>query len=349
MNCRICNYKCKKIYTSDKLPECIWPTKKKNNFSKIKVYSCLKCHHLQLQNFSKKRILNFYGDTQYVLDKSFENKNRIQLIKKKYGNNFFINKKILDVGGGTNPILKNKNTFILDFKIQKKIKKIFKERSYKLDIEEKNIKKKFDVIFLIHTLEHFKYPGVAIKNLRSLLKKDGIMFIEIPNFNHQIRKNTYYSIFHQHLSLFTLAHLKNFLNLCLMKTENIFINKNVIFCSVRKTDKKNNILFINNKNIINIFKKNFEIMKKKVFDHLKNNNFNIYGAGGSMVLLVSSLKKLKKNINMIYDNQNSKQLKIFPGTNIRISKYNKVKNRNNFFSLSSYDLTKKNNLNIKTI
>ena len=246
-------------------------------------------------------------------------------------------------------MLKYKNSFILDFKIQKKIKKIFKGRYYEMDIEEKKIEKKFDIIFLIHTLEHFKYPSVAINNLRSLLKKDGIMFIEIPNLNHQIRKNTYYSIFHQHLSLFTLAHLKNFLNLCLMKAEYVFINKNVIFCSVRKKDKKSNILFINNKNIIKIFRKNYEIMKKKVFKDLKKNKFNIYGAGGAMVLLISSLKKLKKNINMIYDNQISKQQKKFPGTDIKISSYNKLENKNNFFSLSSYDLIKKNNLNIKKI
>ena len=69
-------------------------------------------------NFSRKKILKFYGDTQYVLDKTKTNKNRLMLILKKYGRLFFKNKKILDVGGGINPFQIN-NSFIADFKIQK--------------------------------------------------------------------------------------------------------------------------------------------------------------------------------------------------------------------------------------
>ena len=86
MTCRVCGNQNKKIFSSVRLPECIWPTKKKSTFSKCHVYSCIKCNHLQLQNFSKKKISEFYGDTQFVLDKSTLNKQRISLIKKKYGN-----------------------------------------------------------------------------------------------------------------------------------------------------------------------------------------------------------------------------------------------------------------------
>ena len=91
MNCRVCGEKCEKEYTSVNLPECIWPTKK-NFKSKCHVYSCLKCFHLQLQNFSKKKISEFYGDTQFNLSKSSVHKNRIRLIKKIYGLNYLKNK-----------------------------------------------------------------------------------------------------------------------------------------------------------------------------------------------------------------------------------------------------------------
>ena len=246
MNCRICNHKCKKIYSTINIPECIWPTKKKSTFSKIKIYSCLKCSHLQLQNFSKKKISNFYGDTQYVLSKPTDLKKKVLLIKKEYGKNFFKNKKILDVGGGTNPVFKNANTYILDFKVQKEMKKLFRKRYYEKDIENKTIKKKFDIIFLMHTMEHFKYPGKAMKNIKNLLKKDGKLFVEIPNFNYYIKKNTYYSIFHQHLSLFTLKHLKNLLNFYSMKIEKLFIEDKIIYCSIKNTDIKSEILSINN-------------------------------------------------------------------------------------------------------
>ena len=40
----------------------------------------------------------------------------------------------------------------------------------------------------MHTMEHFKYPGKAMKNIKNLLKKDGKLFVEIPNFNYYIKK-----------------------------------------------------------------------------------------------------------------------------------------------------------------
>ena len=349
MNCRICNHKCKKIYSTINIPECILPTKKKSTFSKIIIYSCLKCSHLQLQNFSKKKISNFYGDTQYVLSKPNDLKKKVLLIQKEYGKNFFKNKKILDVGGGTNPVFKNANTYILDFKVQKEIKKLFRKRYYEKNIEDKTIKKKFDIIFLMHTIEHFKYPGKAIKNIKNLLKKDGKLFVEIPNFNYYIKKNTYYSIFHQHLSLFTLKHLKNLLNFYSMKIEKLFIEDKVIYCSIKNTDIKSEMLSINNEILFKLLKKNYTIMKKKVYVHLKDNKFDIYGAGGAMVLLINSIKKVKKNIRKIFDNQDSKRYKIFPGTDITISKNKRSIYEKEIYSLSSYSLSKKNNLNINKI
>ena len=47
---------------------------------------------------------------------------------------------------------------------------IFKNKYYETNIEEKKIKNKFDIIFLMHTLEHFKYPARAIQNIKASLK-----------------------------------------------------------------------------------------------------------------------------------------------------------------------------------
>ena len=94
MICRSCGGIAKKIYSSSRLPECIWPTKIKANFSCCNIYSCNKCYHLQLQNFSRKKILKFYGDTQYVLDKTKTNKNRLMLILKNMADYFLKIKNI---------------------------------------------------------------------------------------------------------------------------------------------------------------------------------------------------------------------------------------------------------------
>ena len=134
-----------------------------------------------------------------------------------------------------------------------------------------------------------------------------------------------------------------------MKIEKLFIEDKIIYCSIKNTDIKREMLSINNEILFKLLKKNYTIMKKKVYVHLKNNKFDIYGAGGAMVLLINSVKRIKKNIRKIFDNQDSKQYKIFPGTDIIISKNKKSIYEKQIYSLSSYNLSKKNNLNINKI
>ena len=314
---------------------------------------CLFVHKLlsfAITRFFKKKISTFYGDTQFNLSKASIYKKRLKLIKEYYGFKFLKNKKILDVGGGINPILSGKNIFIADFKIQKKIKVLFKNNFYKIDINDKTINDKFDCIFLMHTLEHFKYPAKAINNIFKSLKSRGRLFIEIPNFHYYTKKNTYCGIFHQHLSMFTIKHLRNLLNLCGLKIEKIFLKDKVIFCSA----KKNNVItkkvdYIDNRLILNKFKIKLISIKKKISNHIKNKKFNIYGAGGSMALAIATICKTKQNINQIFDQDSLKCNKIFPGTKRKILKNIKKIRTLNFFSLSAYNINKNNNLNIHKI
>ena len=300
-----------------------------------------------MQNFSKNKISNFYGEVQSNLNKKTSQNTRLKLIKKYYGQNYFKKKKILDVGGGINPILNGKNIYIVDFKIQKKIKKIFKKKVFEIDIETKSINTKFDIIFLMHTLEHFKYPAKALKNIRKSLKEKGRLFLEIPNFEFYTKKNAFYGIFHQHLSLFTMKHLVNFLNLSEMQVEKIFFKKDAIFCSIRKKENKQSVIkYIDNIKLINQFKKNYKKTRFRISNFLKNNVFDIYGAGGSMVLALAPINKKKQNINNVFDNDPVKWNKLLPGTKKIIQSNKKKILKNNIFSLSTYNLKKKNNLNI---
>ena len=349
MICRICKGKSKKVHSTGLLPESIWPLNRDNYSSKCHVYACTNCYHLQLQNFTKKKISKFYGDIQSNTSKSETHNSRIELIKNHYGSNTLRNKKILDIGGGINPILSGKSIYIADFKIQKKIKNLFGKNFFEIDIENKAIKNQFDHIFLIHTLEHFKYPLKAMKNISKSLKINGRLFVEVPNFDFHTKKRTYYGIFHQHLSMFTIKHLNNLLNLSGMKIEKLFLNKDVIFCSVKKIEiLKKKIDFINNRIIFKRFKKNLNLMKKKISKRIKNEKFDIYGAGGSMVLALASLE-IKKNIGQIFDNDPLKCGKIFPGSKKKIQKNNKTLQSKSICSLSTYNIKKKNNLNIHKI
>jgi len=348
--CRVCKNKSIKIYSTYVTPECIWPTKIKSHSSRCHVFSCTNCSHLQLQNFSKERIFKFYGDIQSNLNKSSTHLNRLSLIKSHYGSNFLKKKKILDVGGGINPILYGKNIFLADFKIQKKMKYLLKKNFYEIDVEKDNINNQFDIIFLTHTLEHFKYPKKAIINIMKSLKINGRLFIEIPNFDFYTKKNTYYAIFHQHLSMFTLSHLSNFLKICGLTIDKLFLKTNVIFCSVKKKEiNKKKLVYIDNRKIFKRLNKNYTKMKKKIFSYIENRKFDIYGAGGSMVLCLASLRNISKNINLVFDNDPSKQSMLFPGTDIKIYKKIKKPKLHSKLSLSSYKLKKNKNLNIHLV
>jgi 2-polyprenyl-3-methyl-5-hydroxy-6-metoxy-1,4-benzoquinol methylase len=50
-------------------------------------------------------------------------------------------------------------------------------------VEDFRTKEKFDNIFLVHTLEHVENPKVVLQKLKSLLSREGKLFIMVPNGN----------------------------------------------------------------------------------------------------------------------------------------------------------------------
>lgn len=346
MNCRICSDRLRLLYTSDLLPEYIWPTNKKIKYSKCKVYECINCKILQLQNFSEKKIKSFYGNESFVLTNKKKNKMRLNYIEKNYGKKILHNKKILDIGGGINPVSYNKNLDIVDFLISPQVKKVHKGNIFIKDINKEYIKKKYDVLFLIHTLEHLKFPKKTLININQMMKPNSKLFIEVPNFDFFIRNRPHYALFHQHLNMFCIKSLQTILALGNLKIEKIFTKSKdeVIFCSVIKTKIKAKINKINNIKKIQILKNQKNKVKKNLIKFFGNNEINLFGAGGSSALFLSNYSFLNKKLNKVFDNDKKKINKKFLG--IKKIEKKRSKNLNIFFSLSSYNLDKKNNYRI---
>ena len=125
------------------------------------------------------RKIKRYGDVDYATLRRIE-----EISKLVQG------KKVLDVGcrdGYLGKILGNKinylglekgtsfkklaNSSIIYLKegiLDKQFKKTFKN-------------KKFDTVVLAETLEHLPDPGLALRNIRSVLNKNGIMVGSVPN------------------------------------------------------------------------------------------------------------------------------------------------------------------------
>lgn len=54
---------------------------------------------------------------------------------------------------------------------------------YNHDLLDINWNKKFDIITLWHVLEHVDFPELYIQKIYVLLNKDGLLVLEVPNFN----------------------------------------------------------------------------------------------------------------------------------------------------------------------
>lgn len=307
----------------------------------------LKLLSLTITKFHKKKIISFYGKESFVIENKKKHIIRIDKIKSFYGENFFNKKKILEIGGGINPLIINEKDYdIIDFFISKKVKKNFKNNAYKKDIDKFNIKKNYDIIILFHTLEHLLSPGKVISKLKNCLNKNGIILIEVPNFDFFIKNRPHYAVFHQHLSMFNMKNLNNLMSLFKLKLDVIFQKKEVLFCAFKN---KENYIYklkrIDNIKRINLLKDNLSKLGNLTKKFLKDKSFDMYGAGGTASLFLHNYPFLKKQILNIYDNDKKKLNKFLPLIKNKIKKNTKINFKNK--SLSFYNLKKNNNFFIK--
>lgn len=61
---------------------------------------------------------------------------------------------------------------------------------YNKDLLELSFKNKFDVISILHVLEHIENPEKYIEKIHDLLNAKGLLFVEVPNFNSWAEKLT---------------------------------------------------------------------------------------------------------------------------------------------------------------
>ena len=104
-----------------------------------------------------------------------------KLINKFYQQNSNLKPKILDYGGAwgyiLNPFINKCKCYIIDYnkwKLPNGVKYLGK------DLKNLEIDFQFDIILVLHTLEHIISPKEFLDYLNKYLKKDGIIYIEVP-------------------------------------------------------------------------------------------------------------------------------------------------------------------------
>ena len=209
---------CKLCFSTDSILYC--------HKSSMEVLKCCNCHLIftplskgikEIENHYSKQYFDPYLDSQAVhLEKRFGE--RLQELKRiKFPG------LLLDVGCGIGIFLKAAHDAgydtvgleISQYAIE------YARKKYGLDVlncdleNSKLSQKKFDVITLWHVLEHVTDPVEFLAKIKNLLKKDGILAIEVPNIGSFAAKisglNWEMMAPDEHFSFFTMETLTRLL------------------------------------------------------------------------------------------------------------------------------------------
>ena len=198
----------------------------------MNVFYCKNCNHYITGDSEKeinKKLVDLYSGKYWHDRKAVESiesnytdidslgKYRNWISQYSYCKQYLKNKKnILEigVGGGQASYWFEKEGYEIfgvepDFRnvelINKKLKKGKIIHSF---IEEFNLEKQFDVIWMSHVLEHLIRPDIFLEKIKKNLENDGIFFIEVPNIEHKPTLKT---------SIFENPHIHHFSRKSLLK------------------------------------------------------------------------------------------------------------------------------------
>ena len=231
-------YKSRVLYHFDKLIFMKCPLCRKFNIRRLRIekgVEIFECRHCELgftNNVTKLMRPHQFGNTLYDF-KGYKKEEK--KLRERYGKLVQIITKyrnsgnVLDVGAGFGlfaSILKKKGDFQIDIVepvlkyryIDITISNFFKTAFEKFKAEGK----KYDIVVLMDVLEHFGNPLNNLKKAKTLLKKDGILVIQTPNYKSlmaSICKDWAWWMIEDHKFFFSPNSLRKILNKTGFKTE----------------------------------------------------------------------------------------------------------------------------------
>lgn len=335
LNCKICNRSNLIMFISfDKYPKTISNLfndgeSAKKDFEKISFVQCDFCHHIQI---SEDMPQHFYEE--YIMTVSHSPKmNNFQ----KEQAVFFIdkfklkNKNILEVGCGDGnflSILKELGVHAYGNEPSRPFRELALKKGLNVDelfVDENysHPAAPFDAVVSREVMEHVPQPIEFLRNIRRVVKSDGYVLIEVPNFEKAIDQLRYYDMFPDHLSYFTRESLTAALLISGFKNVEIFygMDDEFIYATAQNHSVDNNgLIYAKNK-----IQTDFEDLFSK-YKHIA-----VWGAGGKGIAALGSLRNCS-NIKYVVDSDPFKQNKFLPSSGI------KVINPTEFFSDSNIDL-----------
>ena len=331
----------------------------KEQYFPLSCILCKKCGHLQLSHLVNPKIMFknylYVSGTSEVLKKHFidyaknmismfnlTNKSQILDIACNDGTflEYFKKKKFKNVVG----VEPAQNLRVLNLKKKIDINTSFFSKKYSDEMKKKY--NSFDLITANNVFAHSPHLYDFSQGVKNLLSSKGVFVLEVSYLLTVLKKKTFDTIYHEHMSYHTLRPLVNFFkkqNLEVFDFELIDAQGGSIriFVSHKKSykvkvDKINHQikkevhqgLFLKNR-----YKKFFEeinvtkIKLKKILKNLKRKNFNIigYGAPAKLTTLTHVFNLSRNDFEVVIDDNNLKVNKLTPGKNFLIKNFNYLK------------------------
>ncbi len=298
---------------------------------------CQKCLFIFSKLRPKKKFLNKYYKDYYSSFSKIGNDELLVRLKRlnKYAKK---NDKIAEIGGGYNSdfssLLKSKGYNSKNFEINEKI-------------ENHN----YDIVCHYYVLEHVSEIKKFMFMTNAILKTDGYLIFEIPNFN----KNVLASLNNEHINHFSPKNLEVMLNKNNFQLINIKSSSSRKFGLCVVAQKISNRLRKFSKNNFSISSDEKFQIKKKIYNdsqnRLKLKNFSllnhakilkrkkikfcIWGANQNALRFIQVLKKFKINNFDIIDNDIEKRKFKFYSYKVLKSNKSNLKKYNFFFITAS--------------
>ena len=291
---------------------------------------------------SKYMIKHFRKFAQWIKDNFVKNKN-FKILEIGSNDGTFLNnfKKYIHVG--IEPSL-SVHKVALNNKINSK-NNFFDKTSLKEYITKKIF---FDVIVGSNVICHIPNQNGLIRNVKKILKKDGVFIFEEPYLGSMYKKTSYDQIYDEHIYMFSASSINKIykrhgmylIDAMHQKTHggsmryvianNFKAKQSSRLIKILKKEKRENI--DNFKGCIR-FKKKVENSKKKLIKKLlkmKKNNMKIcgYGATSKSTTILNYCKIGPNIIDVIFDTTKDKINKFTPGMHIPVVDYKYFKERN---------------------
>ena len=283
---------------------------------------------------------------------------------------YFNNKKII-VGGISS---KDDTTLNRFFKLGHKIWRIDEKKDLKISsgsgIETvqhflgknrlNHLNKKYDKVdFLVvrHIWEHVYNQKEFSDVLKGLIKKDGIIFIEIPDCRKLLKSKDITMIWEEHLFYYTSETIINSLRQnglrVISKKVISYPTENSILLCIKPYKKKRNLI-LNHHNLekeINLgvnfgkqYKKNKKYLHKLFLEMTKKKKEIVLFGGGHLSLAFIAFYDIYRYISFIIDDDVNKKGMFMPGSAIQIKSSNELNNKKNILLLLTVNLTSEKKL-----